>query len=200
MADKVLVNESDTMYTMRTFEWNDQTVEVRQFLPFKEALAFVNDVVDGCFDESGTFIPEALDFLKRYELIKQYTNITMPNDTATIYAILYGTELYDDILEFVNLDQLDALHVTISKRIEMITNDQKEKLESKISELYSTLSNFANTIQEVFGDTTGEQFAEFISAIANGDVNAEKIVSSLLKAKREEIANDTDGHKEAELS
>ena len=195
MTDKELVNKSDVMYETRTFEWDNQTIEVKKFLPIGEAMGFVSNVVDGCFDDNGTFIPEALDFLKRYELVKRYTNIAMPNDTTDTYAILYGTELYNDIFGMVNLDQANALYVAIDKRIELLTNDKTREIENKINELYSTLSNFVNTIRSVFDDVTGEQLADFINAVANGEINEEKIASSVLKARREDASINAAQHK-----
>lgn len=45
-----------------TEQWYDIEVKMRRSLPFTEVLAFVDDVVQSCFQRNGAYVPEVLDF------------------------------------------------------------------------------------------------------------------------------------------
>ena len=191
MTEKIIVDESIVKDEIRTFDWEDKTIEVKRFLPFDDAIAYVNSVVSGCLDEDNNYMPEALDFVRRYEFINFYTNISLPKNTSAMYKILYGTELYNDVCELVDLDQVDVLWSAINDRINMFKYDRRSIVEKQMADLYTMMKSLSDVLSDTVGDVTGEQITEFMKTLANGQVDEKKIVTALLgeKKKREESVN-----------
>lgn len=189
MAEKIAIDESIVKDEIKTFEWEDKTVEVKRFLPAEDAMGYINDVVAGCLDENGEYFPEALDFMRRREFIRRYTNIELPEDTMAEYKILYGTELYDDVYEMVEWDQIDVLWTAVNERIGMIKNDRRAAVEKQMADMYAMMKSLSDILGETVGDVTGEQITEFMKTLANNQVDEGKIVSALLDEKKKREIN-----------
>ena len=69
-------------------KWYDIEVKMRKNIPFTEMLAFVNDVVSSCFQQKGEYVPEALDFAIKSNIIIRYTNVSLPDNLEHRYEIL----------------------------------------------------------------------------------------------------------------
>ncbi len=184
MTEKIAVDESIVKDEVRTFDWEDKKVEVKRFLPTEDAMGYINDVVAGCLDENGNYFPEAIDFMRRREFIRRYTNIELPDDIMATYKILYGTELYDMVYEMVELDQLDVLWTAINDRVNMIKYDRRAAVEKQMTDMYAMMKNLFDALSETVGGVDSEQITELIKAIANNQVDEGKIVSALLDEKK----------------
>lgn len=188
MAEKVRIDESIVKDEVGTIDWEDTKVEVRRFLPMADAMGYINDVVAGCLSEDNEYYPEALDFMRRRELVNRYTNFSLPEDTAAEYKILYGTDLYDMIYEMIECDQLDVLWTAINTRIDMIKNDKRLAVERQLADLYAAMKSLSDILSETVGDVTGEQITDFIKALANNQFSEEKVVSAIFDEKERRSA------------
>lgn len=188
MAEKVIIDDSIVANEVNTFNWSDIAIDVKRFLSAKDAMGFINDIIDGCVDENGNYFPEVLDFVRRKAFICYYTNIELPEETMAEYKILYGTELYNKVYEQVDLDQLDVLWSAVNERINMIKNDRMMAVEKRMAEIYAMMGNLTDILNKTVGEVTGEQISDFIKTLANSTVDESKIVSALLdeKEKRKE--------------
>ncbi len=184
MAEKVAINESIVENDVRTFEWNGYTIEVKRFLPVEDAMGYIDDVVAGCIDENGDYYPAVLDFERRRELIRRYTNIEMPEDIAAEYKILYGTNLCDAVYEVIDPDQLDTLWSAINEHINLIKYDRRSAAEKQMADIYAMMKSLANVLNETVGEVDGEQFEDFIKVLSNANIDENKIVSALLDERK----------------
>lgn len=84
-----------------SFEWGEQTIEVKQYLPIQEKLNLIAAVLNQCQDENN-FINEAkMTLFMNLEIVYRYTNINFTDkqkeDPAKLYDLLAGSGLFDDI-------------------------------------------------------------------------------------------------------
>lgn len=184
MAEKVKIDESIVKNEVGTIDWEDTKVEIKRFLPMADAMGYINDVVAGCLADNGEYYPEALDFMRRRELINRYTNFSLPEDTAAEYRILYGTELYDMVYEMIECDQLDVLWTAINTRIDMIKNDKRSAIERQLADMYAAMKSLSDVLSETVGEVNGEQISDFIKVLSNNQMDEKKVVSALLDEKR----------------
>ncbi len=188
MASKVIIDTSFVNNEVIKFKWHNIDIDVKRSLPMEDAMGYINDVVAGCLDENGSYYPEAIDFMRRREFIRRYTNIELPNNTSDEYRILYGTDLYDSILDVVDGDQADSLWWAISDRINMIKNDRRDAVEKEMAELYSVIKNLTDVLQATVGDVNSEQISDFLKIVAKNDIDEKSIVSALLDEKNKRAA------------
>lgn len=109
-----IISRVDTEYS--EYQWNGIKIMIRPIITLGETINLVNSVMDSCVDHSrGMFLPEMLDFTFRANVILAYTNIRLPHDINSQYILLYGTDLYADLLEVVNNSQIEAMEKCIER-------------------------------------------------------------------------------------
>ena len=92
-------------------------VSVKKSLSIEEKLAFVNDVVEGCFN-NGAYIHPLFEFTFNACVIAHYTNIDMDVDTADMDALIRGTDIMSQLYEEVPelLDVYDMCRDTCDRK------------------------------------------------------------------------------------
>ena len=76
---KGAANVTDNVPTV--VEWNGLSISVTKRLGLRQVLAFIDEVVNGCFsEESGEYMPEVVDFAIRCNVLTRYANFTLPTD------------------------------------------------------------------------------------------------------------------------
>lgn len=86
-----------------SFDWNGQTVEVKQYLPIQEKLDLISSVVNNCQDENSFINEGKMSMFMNLEIVYRYTNINFTkkqkSDPTKLYDLLAGSGFFDDIFE-----------------------------------------------------------------------------------------------------
>lgn len=107
-----IVDGIDTNYSL--YDWNGTELFVRPIIDFTEFMKLVRDIVHRCTDKkTGTFVPEMLDFATKVMILVSYTDIALPKRIEDQYTLIYGTTLYDDVLEVISKSQVEAVRSCI---------------------------------------------------------------------------------------
>lgn len=107
-----------------SFDWNGQTVEVKQYLPIQEKMDLIAAVLNNCQDENN-FINEAkMALFMDLEIAYRYTNINFTEkqkeDPAKLYDLLAGSGLFDDIFTVLPQREYKSIVMWLSKTAEHI--------------------------------------------------------------------------------
>lgn len=107
-----------------SFDWNGQTVEVKQYLPIQEKMDLIATVLNQCQDENN-FINEAkMQLFMNLEVAYRYTNINFTEkqkeDPAKLYDLLAGSGLFDDIFTVLPQREYKSIVMWLSKTAENI--------------------------------------------------------------------------------
>lgn len=107
-----------------SFDWNGQTVEVKQYLPIQEKMDLIAAVLNNCQDENN-FINEAkMALFMDLEIVYRYTNINFTEkqkeDPAKLYDLLAGSGLFDDIFTVLPQREYKSIVMWLSKTAEHI--------------------------------------------------------------------------------
>ena len=86
---------------IKILKWNEQDIEIKQYLPIQEKFNLIAAVLNNCQDENN-FNNEAKQQLYfDLEVVFRYTNINFTDkqkeDTAKLYDLLKGSGLIDEI-------------------------------------------------------------------------------------------------------
>lgn len=97
---------------VKQLTWNEQIIEVKQYLPIQEKMDLIAAVLNGCQDENN-FINEAkLQLYFDLEVVFRYTNISFTDkqkeDVAKLFDLINGSGLLNKIDELLP-DEVDDL-------------------------------------------------------------------------------------------
>ena len=107
-----------------SFDWNGQTIEVKQYLPIQEKLELIASVLNQCQDENN-FINEAkIALFMDLEMVYRYTNINFTEkqkeDPAKLYDLLAGSGFFDDVFTVIPQGEYKSIVIWLSKTAEHI--------------------------------------------------------------------------------
>ena len=94
-------NNSRAFYLNKAGE--EVNYEVKQYLPFKEKLELVSNIINQSIDDNGFYNPMRVKMFMTLEVVYAYTNLSftekMKEDPFKLYDILIRTGIYNDIVK-----------------------------------------------------------------------------------------------------
>lgn len=172
-------------------QWYDVEVKMRRSLPFTEVLAFVDDVVQSCFQRNGAYVPEVLDFAIKSNIISKYTNVSMPDNLGHRYAILYNSDLVDFVCQHINMQQLQEMVNSINRKLAYMCDTNTVSVQNRLNDLISAFETMQEKTEAMFSDVTPDDMTRLVGAIGDGALTEEKIVEAYMKHKN--MTNDKAG-------
>ena len=144
---------------VKTFNYNDLTIEVRQYLPATEKLALVQTVAEAAANESPNYINVLnVDLMIDLAVVNHFTNITFTDkqkeNPAKLYDCIHSTGLFDmikqemadGVYESIICDVYDILEAYYNYRNSML--GMMEAMQTD----YSVLDTQATEIQQKLAD------------------------------------------------
>ena len=141
-----------------SFDWNGQTIEVKQYLPIQEKMEIISSVLNQCQDENN-FINEAkLSLFMDLEMIYKYTNINITEkqkeDPAKLYDLFAGTGLFNEIFTVLPDSEYKCIAIWLNKTAEHIYEYRNSiyGILDAMNTDYSNLELDADSIREKIAD------------------------------------------------
>ena len=143
---------------IQIIEFNEQTIEVKQYLPVEEKLELITNVLQSAHDENNFSNPIKVKVFTILEIIENYTNIgfteKQKENPTKIYDLLIGNGLVDIIINNIPKNEYDSLILAITETIESVYKYQNSILGllEAITTDYNTLNFDATDIQKKLSD------------------------------------------------
>lgn len=161
-------------------------VVVVSAIPYTKRTALISELVAlnfaGDASHINDYMPSALEFARKYTIVRYYSDLKLPTNLDEIWLILNHTSIFQDIYDFVGND------------IDKIFNEADKQIEAKLAYLanQSDLNLFLGNISKVvekFGDTLKDvDIHKLISVLGNmSQFSSEELVDSILKVKPDEV-------------
>lgn len=161
----------------------DTVIEITKTLPLQDVVEFVEIVAESCVDLStGDYMPQVLDFVIKKELLTRYANFTMPHNAKKQYELIYGTNVVDLILPYINQAQFQEIRASIDRKIKFMLDCVCSIATSNITQMINKLDSMVEQNNAVFDSINEDDINNMLSnlnAIANMDES--KIVESIQK-------------------
>ena len=94
---------------VKIVNWNEQDIEVKQYLPINEKLTLISNVLNNAHDENNFSNPVKVNLFTTLEIMYAYTNINFTDkqkeDPVKLYDLLSGSKLYDKIVENIPVEE-----------------------------------------------------------------------------------------------
>jgi hypothetical protein len=158
------VNGCDACVSYMNRSGEEIKYEVKHYLPFKEKLELVSNIINKSVDDNGFYNPMRVKMNMVLEVTYAYTNLSftekMKDDPFKLYDILVSTGIFTDIVNVIRekdwTEIQDSVWATI-KNIYDYKNSAMGILEN-ISADYSGLSLEAAEIQKQLNEGNGIEF------------------------------------------
>ena len=141
--------------SMNLVEWNEQNIEVKNYLPIKEKIELVEKIVNKSVDENGYYNPIKIYVNTIVEVINSYTNISFTEkqkeDIEKLYDLLVSSGFSGKIIgESINPYEYQKIRQWVNELINSIYSYKNSVLGilDTISTDYSDLNLDVEHVQE----------------------------------------------------
>lgn len=141
-----------------TIEFNEQIIEVKQYLPINTKLELISNVINMSADENNFANPVKVSIFTTLEILYAYTNINFTDkqkeDPAKLYDILISSGLVAKIIEAIPEAEYQEIICGVADSIEAVYKYRNSILGilDAVSTDYSALDLDATSIQKKLAD------------------------------------------------
>ena len=143
---------------IKNIEFNEQIIEVKQYLPINEKLELISSVINSAADENNFSNPVKENVFLTLEILYHYTNINFTDkqkeDPVKLYDLVVSSGLVNKVTDLIPEEELDEVINGVAQSVKAIytyRNSVLGILES-ISQDYSNLDLDATEIQQKLAD------------------------------------------------
>ena len=143
---------------VKNIEFNEQDIEVKQYLPINEKLELISSVINSAADENNFSNPVKENVFLTLEILYHYTNINFTDkqkeDPVKLYDLVVSSGLVNKVTDLIPEEELDEVINGVAQSVKAIyayKNSALGILES-ISQDYSSLNLDATEIQKKLAD------------------------------------------------
>ena len=143
---------------IKNIEFNQQIIEVKQYLPINEKLELISSVINSAADENNFSNPVKENVFLTLEILYHYTNINFTDkqkeDPVKLYDLVVSSGLVNKVTDLIPEEELNEVINGVAQSVKAIytyRNSVLGILES-ISQDYSTLNLDATEIQQKLAD------------------------------------------------
>ena len=139
-------------------EFNDQQIEVTQYLPIEKKLDLISDIINSSLDDNTYYNPCRIEIFMLTKIIEAYTNLTITDkqkeDIFKFYDQLVASGFAEKVLDNIPAVDYNFIHRSVTKTIKNIYQQKNSALGilESISTDYSNLNLDASEIQSKLAD------------------------------------------------
>ena len=143
---------------VKTITWNDQTIEVKQYLPVNNKLELISRVINLSADENNFANPVKVDIYFAIELIDAYTNISFTEkqkeDVCKLFDSITSSGLLAVIRDAIPEEEYGYLYHDINACVSAVYSYKNSVMGilENITTDYDNLNLDASAIQQKLAD------------------------------------------------
>lgn len=147
-----------TNQEVKTITWNDQTIEVKQYLPVNNKLELISRVINLSADENNFANPVKVDIYFAIEMVDAYTNISFTEkqkeDVCKLFDSITSSGLLTVIRDAIPEEEYGYLYHDINACVSAVYSYKNSVMGilENITTDYSNLNLDASAIQQKLAD------------------------------------------------
>lgn len=175
----------DTYTPTEILDWHGIEITIKKNLSLIEMMEFVDGVVKSCFTkDTNTYVPEIKEFAIKVCVLEKYANFTMPSNAEKQYALIYGTDAVQRVLDHINPQQYNEICDAITKKIDNLAQANIEAVNKQMNELYSAFDNLQSQLSGLFDGINNNDLRAVAGALVDGGLDEEKLVKAYINQKK----------------
>ena len=153
---------------VKTVLFNEQEIEVKQYLPINEKLEMISNVINLSADDNNFANPVKVSVFTTLEILFHYTNITFTEkqkeDTVKLYDLVISNGLMSEIIKAIPAGEYAEVLCGIEDSVNAVYTYRNSVLGimDTISTDYSNLNFDATEIQKKLGDPENMAFLKSV--------------------------------------
>jgi len=167
--------------------WHGVEVTITPYLSLRNMVSFVDAVVDSCFQgEDKEYYPEVRDFAVRVAALDEYTNITIPSDNEHKCDMVYGTDIFEWVLDRINISQFNEMMRAIDIKIEHIMRVRYDNIRKDLETSVSRIEQMTDMIGGIMGDLNPDEIKKLLDAVSENQISEEKVVKAYMEEMKKQ--------------
>ena len=148
----------DKISSVSTVEWNEQTIEIKQYLPINDKLVLISNVINSALDDNNFYNPLKVELFSMLSILESYTNLSFTEkqkeDPCKLYDLLESNGLINAVINAIPEEEYETIVEAIEETIKSIYsyNNSIYGILENVGKDYSNLSLDAAEIQKKIGD------------------------------------------------
>ena len=98
----------------KELEWGEQKIEIKQYLPIEDKLAFIGDVLNAAADDNRFYSQGKVDMFFAINIIEKYTNLSITDkqkeNSAKLYDEIKASGFYANVINLIPEEEVDYLY------------------------------------------------------------------------------------------
>lgn len=157
--------------SIKEINWNDQIIEIKQYLPINDKLDLCSEIIKLSVDDSENFYNYGkITIYTTIKIIEAYTNINFTEkqkeDRLGLYDLLVGSQLWAEVRSQMVQHSGDLFEIesTVKAVIDEVYKYKNSALGilQAVSEDYENLNFDAEAIQKKLGDKENVEFLKTV--------------------------------------
>ena len=154
----------ELLNNIKEINYNEQIIEIRQYLPVNDKLILISNVINSSYDRNNFYNPIKVEIFSMLNIIEKYTNITFTEkqkeDPCKLYDLLESSGLINLIINEIPKEEYETLIEGIENSIKAIYKYKNSLLGilENVSQDYSNLNLDATEIQKKLNDPNNLEF------------------------------------------
>lgn len=106
----------------KEFEFNDATIQVRQYLPFQEKLDLISDIINSSGDGQGFYNSAKLGFFEDMKIMEAYTDIEFEEgyDAMQVYDTFCAGDFFPQMYKLIPGSEINFIIENVERTIDNI--------------------------------------------------------------------------------
>lgn len=152
----------------KELEWNDQKIEIKQYIPIQDKLELVTEILNLTADDNRFYNVGKLRVFKILKILEYYTNLSITDkqkdDPTKMYDELMVSKFYNEVESLIPDNELEELNKILSDTIKQVYKYQNSAygIMESISGDYSNL-NF--DIENLRKNISNKENVEFLNQV-----------------------------------
>ena len=153
---------------IKTIEFNEQIIEVKQYLPVNEKLELISNVINSSHDDNNFANPVKVSIFTTLEIMYAYTNINFTDkqkeDPTKLYDTLMSSGLVSEVINAIPEAEYHEILCGVSDSIDAVYTYRNSVMGilDTISQDYSSLEFDATSIQKSLADPDNMAFLKSV--------------------------------------
>ena len=109
---------------VKNIEFNEQIIEVKQYLPINEKLELISSVINSAADENNFSNPVKENVFLTLEILYHYTNINFTDkqkeDPVKLYDLVVSSGLVNKVTDLIPEEELDEVINGVAQSVKAI--------------------------------------------------------------------------------
>ena len=159
---------------IKTISFNDETIEVKQYLPVQDKLSLIGRVIELAHDQDHNYSnPVKADVFRDLEMVFNYTNISFTDkqkeDIPKLYDQLVSSGLMDAIMKAIPEEERSDISIGVYDSITSVYKYQNSILGilENIKADYSDINSIMDKLKNDINSPELAQFAENVLSKLN---------------------------------